>query len=77
MQESSGISNADVQKSGNTKSYFSALSSLVSVAGSEWSFAQLRLDPQAEMVEPETDIQSIVHKGIIYVISAKTPGYSI
>lgn len=32
----------------NTKSYFSALSSLVSYAGSEWSFAQvkLQLDPQ-------------------------------
>ena len=31
--------------SGNTKSMFSALRSMVSYAGSEWSFAQFRLDP--------------------------------
>ena len=31
--------------SGNTKSYFSALSSVVSYAGSEWSFAQFKLNP--------------------------------
>ena len=37
----------DASQSGNTKSYFSALSSMVSIAGSEWSFAQLRLDPAA------------------------------
>ena len=45
MQESAGVATTEEQKGGNTKSYFSALSSMVSIAGSEWSFAQFRLDP--------------------------------
>ncbi len=31
------------QSAGNTKSYFAALSTFVSFAGSEWSFAQFEL----------------------------------
>jgi len=35
------------EASGNTKSYFSMLSSVVSVAGSEWSFAQVKVERPA------------------------------
>lgn len=31
---------------GNVTSYFSVFSSVVSLAGSEWSFAQFKLDPE-------------------------------
>ena len=32
-------------ESGNTKSYFQYFSTISKLAGSEWSFAQFRLDP--------------------------------
>ena len=44
--------------SGNTKSYFSALSSMVSYAGSEWSFAQFKLNPT--QVGP-SELKSVIY----------------
>ena len=46
MQKTAGVETNTNEKSENTTSYFSALSSMVSIAGSEWSFAQFRLDPK-------------------------------
>ena len=75
MQESAGVNTNDAQTSGNTKSYFSALSSMVSIAGSEWSFAQFRLDPKEEQHDSESDMHSIIKNGVLHVITTKGPGH--
>lgn len=56
------------QASGNTKSYFSALSSMVSYAGSEWSFAQFRLDPSQVA---ENELKSVCYQDFLHVVSKK------
>ena len=54
--------------SGNTKSYFSGLSSLVSFAGSEWSFAQFRLDPTQVS---ESDLRAVVFQDSLHIVTRK------
>jgi hypothetical protein len=53
---------------GNTKSYFSALSSLVSLAGSEWSFAQFKLD--AEEIS-DRGTKAVVYDEYLHVLTKK------
>ena len=54
--------------SGNTKSYFSAFSSMVSFAGSEWSFAQFRLDPTQVGV---SELKCVIYGDYLHVVSKK------
>ena len=54
--------------SGNTKSYFSALSSMVSYAGSEWSFAQFRLDPTQVGV---SELKTVIYQDYLHIVSKK------
>jgi hypothetical protein len=56
------------QSTGNTKSYFSALSSVVSFAGSEWSFAQFRLNPA--QTAPQ-DLKATVYNGFLHIVSKR------
>lgn len=59
---------ASTAASENTRSYFSALSSVVTYAGSEWSFAQFRLQPSQVS---ENDLQAVVHQDQLHVVSKK------
>ena len=52
----------------NTKSYFNLLSSVVNYAGSEWSFAQFRLDPSQV---GENELKSVIYQDFLHVISRK------
>lgn len=42
----------------NTKSYFNVLSRVVAYVGSEWSFAQFRLDPNQV---GENELKSVIY----------------
>lgn len=53
---------------GNVTSYFSMLSSVVSLAGSEWSFAQFKLDP--EEISP-FGTKAVVYQGHLHVLTKK------
>lgn len=53
---------------GNTKSYFNVLSRMVTYAGSEWSFAQFRLDPSQV---GESELKSVIYQDFLHVISRK------
>ena len=50
------------------RSYFSALSSLVSLAGSEWSFAHFKLDSE-EVSGSGT--KAVVYQGYLHVLTKK------
>ena len=54
--------------SGNTKSNFQLLSSVVPIAGSEWSFAQFRLDPAQVS---EYDLRAVVRGEKLHVVTKK------
>lgn len=59
---------SDKGKVVNTTSYFSALSYVVSFAGSEWSFAQFKLD-QEEVSERGT--RAVVYQDFLHVLTKK------
>jgi len=56
------------KETGNTKSYFSALSSMVTYAGSEWSFAQFRLNPAQTSAQ---EIKATVYNGFLHIVSKR------
>ena len=60
----------EVSASGNTKSYFSALSSVVSFAGSEWSFAQLRLEQNVQ-IDEFSRVTACIKDKQVYTITSK------
>lgn len=41
---------------------------MVSIAGSEWSFAQFRLNPEQV---GESDIQAVIHQDFLHIVSKK------
>jgi len=63
------VPNSKEGDNGNTKSYFSMLSSVVSYAGSEWSFAQVKIDAAAGHKNNLSKTISTVHKGKVRILT--------
>ena len=70
MQSEEKKGNGEVTESGNTRSYFSALSSMVSYAASEWSFAQLRLE-QDSQIDEMSELAARVCGSKVYALTSK------
>ena len=64
-------SKTEISQSGNTKSYFAALSGMVALAGSEWSFAQLRLEADTQTDESASIVAVIKEGDKIYTLTSK------